>query len=557
VECSDQGDPARAGKKQRSSSIQARQSLIHGSGRVKPEAYMLESAPAMRRSALAFVLALGVFSALLLADARVGLNLNDEGFLWYGTWRTSTGEVPLRDFQSYDPGRYYWGAAWYAMTGSQGVVALRAAAYGFASIAIFCILKLLAGILSSRSAVLFSVCLGLWLFAPYKAYEFAFSLLAVVVGARLASYASPANYALVGFYVGLAAWFGRNHALYAAVAFALVAVAGDDARHHATLLRRLAGVLVGVLVGALPMLLHSLLTPGFAERAVQLSTTYLSAGVANLPREVPWPWRLRPAFFVRMAPLKAASDLLLRLHFALMPPFAVGLVWWTATRRNLPNRALLLSAGCVGLCYLHYAFSRPDLGHVASSVPPLLVALAVLASAASRPESRATPTAWMAAMTLVAALTAGPSHPSFRRATEPQNAWVGRTISGDRLWVESWVDVFLQRVALHSAASDGQTPLLASPIFPGLYAALGLRSPLWKILFALPGSEEEQRRAVAELEQRGVALAVACDQPRDWPFSENYPILWRHLQDDWSLLEPLPGGCELRQRRNSGHTAPS
>ena len=54
-------------------------------------------------------LLVGVF---YLPGIKTDLNIADEGYLWYGTLKVLEGEVPIRDFRAYDPGRYYWLALW-------------------------------------------------------------------------------------------------------------------------------------------------------------------------------------------------------------------------------------------------------------------------------------------------------------------------------------------------------------------------------------------------------------------------------------------------------------
>lgn len=76
---------------------------------------------------------------LFIWQGNIEFSFADEGFLWYGAQRVMSGEIPIRDFMSYDPDRYYWSASLMQLWSNNGIMALRA------SVAVFLIIGLFAG----------------------------------------------------------------------------------------------------------------------------------------------------------------------------------------------------------------------------------------------------------------------------------------------------------------------------------------------------------------------------------------------------------------------------
>ena len=76
----------------------------------------------------AVLVAVSVTSLWFWLTWRYGFDLSDEGYYWYGAQRVIQGEVPMRDFMSYDIGRYYWAAFWMNIVGDDGIFGARLSA---------------------------------------------------------------------------------------------------------------------------------------------------------------------------------------------------------------------------------------------------------------------------------------------------------------------------------------------------------------------------------------------------------------------------------------------
>ena len=516
----------------------------------------------LRRLLVPVLLAAALAGGLYLLQGRIDFNVADEGFLWEGAVLTAHGKVPLRDFYSYDPGRYYWLAAWSKIFGD-GILALRGAT------AIFQAGGLLCGLLAARRVlprawqlVPVGLLLALWMGPRHKLFEPAVAMAAVWVGVRLLEAPTRARHFQAGVLIGLAGVMGKNHGGYALLAL-LALVLFLHARRLAPggLLRDLAALTAGIAAGALPLLAMMAFVPGFCRAYVDSVLFFVHQGRTNFPLPVPWPWR---GGYAGLGPIDALEQLALGLGFLLLPlTAALAFLFLLGTRaETLDRRQLLLAGGAVGLVYLHHAFSRADSYHLTQSIHPALLALTGLPAALDNlraPRARRAAVAvlvpLLAFLTLFAALPDMPLY-SELTATAPLDRFVPYRLAGDDLRLPARTARLLARVqeVIAERVPPGE-PVLLVPHLPGLYPVLGRPAPVSDFYPIWPARGEKDATMLREIRGSGVRWAIYSDYTDDeepeLTFPRTHPQVWAYLQESFERLpDPrLPRRLWLLRRR--------
>ena len=497
--------------------------------------------------AITLSIALGWF----LLDGHIGFNLADEGFLWYGSEALSRGEVPMRDFESYDPGRYVWTAAWSALLG-HSLIALRL------SCVFFQCLGVLAGLLTMRRVsrnwfFLFAVGLLLssWMHPRYKLFEQSISLMAVYAAVLLLENPTPRRHWYVGVFGGLCAFFGRNHGAYHLFAFGLlIAIAAWRSSWRDGFQRYfLWGC--GLFAGYLPQLLMFAFIPGFF-RAFTPYVQAIASNGTNLSRPVPWPWLIPTS----QSAYTFASNFALGCFFVALPAFLVFgcLRLWQLRRNNAAPSRLLLATACVTLPYTHYAFSRPDVVHLAHA--GAVAVLGLLAVAFTLPRAGQRLAYLSLPLLLVATVLSQLSQIGFAfQCLAPKQAKFEVSLGDERMLLSSFHAHALlsaQYIVKHLAKPD--EGVFFAPHTPGLYPFTGRRSPTNQIYFVFPASAEADQHLVDELKEANVQWAMiedyALDGRDDLRFQHTNPLVYAYLRKNFDSvnLETLPGDIVLLHR---------
>jgi hypothetical protein len=492
-----------------------------------------------------FVISTFVFSAACVLSLFVwqgwkGFSLWDEGFLWYGAQRVVAGEIPLRDFMSYDPGRYYWCAAFMLLLGGRGIVQLRAALAFFQVFAVFVAFLLLLRdqavrekIRSASWSLIVAATLLAWMFPRHKLIDVGLSIFLIGVLSYLLDRPEPRRYFLAGLAVGVVAVFGRNHGVYGAVGSA-VAMLWLACKPNPGAFRAIGLWGLGVGVGYSPVLIAALAAPGFAQAFWQSIRFLVEMQATNIALQTPWPWTLDYSALWFGAAVRGA--LIGTFFIGCLAFGCAGLVWaFLARLTNRDTNPTFVASACLALPYTQFAFSRADISHLAQGAFPMLIgSFSLLSTARARVK-------WPLGVLLCLA--------SVWVMLVYQPGWQCRTrelcvraaISGSQIWVEPATasDVALIRGLADEYAPDSRS-FVAAPFWPGAYALMDRRSPMWEIYALFPRSAEFENREIERLKTADPGFVLLVNSPLDGRealrFRNTHPRTQQFIEDNFDRV---------------------
>ena len=459
----------------------------------------------------AVVLSSLVAAAVFSLQWRYGFNWGDEGWLWYISQRTALGNVPLRDFFSYDPGRYYWSAAVFKLLGRSGFFEQLLANYLFAVIglAVTYLAMFRAGLSRSwRISIL--LLLGIMLgFPRHKIYEQTLSLICVSAIAFL--FAAPQRlkrWLLLGVVIGFAAFVGRNSGVFCSIAVVIAYVLLRIRGEAPPLTRALGVVAAGIAIGYSPLIFIIVGVHGFASPFWQ-SILMTPHWAWSLP--VPFPWRvhLRGLHGLDLLQARAVSWLCVAV------PLTYAFFLWRTVRSRAEFHGaewLSVAASAAGVGFLIHAFYTADFFHIAQGVVPFVIAAGAFSAHLWRIAARRWSMAVFCGLVFLVLATWLPLEPlvqHLRTKRDAQESVEQIRIDGRLFEVDAAQAAVMKTIeAAFRQCGPGDGKFMAAPYYPGLYAFLDTRAPFWDTYYLWPRSDQVQQAHIDALQQNRTALIL-------------------------------------------------
>lgn len=486
---------------------------------------------------LPLLLAVIAVAASFFWQGHMGLSTGDEGFLWYGAQRVMHGEVPIRDFDSYDPGRYYWTAMIMFLLRDDGIIALRIANALIQTLGLF-----LGLLLIDRSApkknflflLVATITLFFWMFPWFKLFDISLTIALIGVLSFMVVQPTSKRYFGVGLSIGFVAALCRQQGTFGALGglgILLYHVLPGSNRP-----KPIKGFLIwftGVITGYLPAFLMFALVPGYALAFWNGICVYLfeiKGAFVSLP--VPWPW------LVPLGQVSVGGGVRWILSgFFFMAPviFGVsGLVWAIYQRlHKRPVSSVLFACVFLALPYAWYVFAAPDISRVGLGIFPFLIGVLIILG--NKPAKFKWP--FVSLLCVATILVMLPNHPGWA-----SNRYVEVDLGGDKLKIYPETAKYfamLNKLA-KDYAPDGQT-FIAVPRSTTSYAVLRRKAPMYEIYSFSPRSEVFQQTEIERIKSANPGFALIWEQPAFGSdrlrFSKTHPLIFQYILDHF---DPLP-----------------
>ncbi len=497
--------------------------------------------------ALIALLTILIITASFQLQGRIGLNLADEGYLWYGVQRVMLGEVPIRDFSSYDFGRYYWSAGLMTLLNDNGIVALRISVAVFQGIGLFLSLVILSRhwkctpLIRSTLILLAAATLVLWMFPRHKLFDITLSIVTVTMLSYLAESPSARRYFLTGVSIGIVAIFGRNHGIYAVAGSFSLLVLLTSYRDTILPFRKAFSLWAcGITIGYLPMVIAIGLVPGLFESFISGILFLFELKATNIPLPIPWPWTVN---FEQLPLMYAINRVLVGCFFIAAPTYAaLGLLWILYNRlKGVKPAPLLIATILMSLPYTHYAYSRADVGHLAQGIFPFLIG--VLAITAKR--STIIKFVCVTFLLVFSFTVTRYQHPYFSSAN-----WENIEVSNSQIRINpgtaNMLTLFDNLVTQY--APDGRT-FYAAPNLLTMYAVFERQSPTWEIYQLFPRDKAFETTEIERLKAANPGFVVLSNLGTDGRdnlrFINTHPLIYRYIQDNFKRITQRGSPLEI------------
>lgn len=485
---------------------------------------------------LALLFAAIAVATLFFVEGNRGLNLADEGFLWYGAQRSTQGEIPIRDFRSYDPGRYLLAGGWMRITGDDGLLALRQILALVQAAGLILALRLFDKPADYRDflSLLGAICLLLmWMYPRHKLMDITVSIAIVFSLIRFVNCPSPGQAIIAGIVIGGAAFFGRNHGLYGLVAALGTVMLAYLVHAPSQPVKLISRFLIGVLIGYLPMLILLAVSPQFAIRFWEGLVHLFDRGTTNLSIDMPLPWE-------HLIPGSGVEELrvgVTGLFLFLIPVFALVIMVQTVRwpRETLMKNLDVVTAAIVSVPYAHAAFSRPDISHVAQTIFPTLIAILLTLQ-----RTRGFRRIWLGLLLLALGFFVSMNmHPvGVCRASSP---CYFRQVAASQVLVDANTRAELDVIeTLVTKFARGRKSFLVAPNLAGAYAIYGVKAPMWDTYPLFPMSNPIQIREIERIEHESPVF-VLLKRPDNTQltgpdFRQVRPLVYDYIMANYSSV---------------------